>query len=163
MNGKMHQNPIPQTSIWTISNRTFFGSLGFFVKLSVFCLPITQLSQRPISTDFRPSNSPFATNIFIPLVLMCPSLLCHRHEYEAPSATPCSGLQGSRFCATSYYHSTFHDLPRTFPKLCCISCAIQLTNKDQIFLDPKNISDILQCPLVSRGRLYAKIPLSFNL
>ena len=100
---------------------------------------------------------------------MCPSLLCHRHEPEAPSATathvytPCSGVQGSRFGATSYYHSTFHNLPRAFPELCCISRAIQLTNRDQIFLDARNISYILQCPLVSRGGLYANIPLSFNL
>ena len=40
-----------------------------------------------IFTDFRLSNSPFAANIFIPLALMCPGLLCHRHESEAPSAT----------------------------------------------------------------------------
>ena len=139
------------------------------MKLTLFCLSITELSQIPISTDFRPSNASFATSIFIPLALMCPSLLCHRHEPEAPSATtamiwrqvcytPCSGVQGSRFGATSYYQSTFHNLPRTFPKLCCISRAIQLTNRDQIFLDPRNISDILQCPLVSRGGLYANIP-----
>ena len=76
-----------QSSVWTISNHTFFCFLGVFVKLTLFCFPITQLSQRPMSIDITHSNAPFATRIIIPLVLMCPSLLCHRHEPEAPSAT----------------------------------------------------------------------------
>ena len=77
----------PQTSVWCIFSRNFFGSLAAFMKLTRFCLPITQLSQRPVSIDFGPSKTSIVASIFIPLTLMCPSLLCHKLELEALSAT----------------------------------------------------------------------------
>ena len=75
----------PQTSVWTISNHTFFNSLAAFVKPTRFILLITYLLQGLISTDFRSSKTSFTTRNFILLALISPSLLCHRLEFETLS------------------------------------------------------------------------------
>ena len=65
--------------------------------------------------------------------------------HDSTEQQPCLCILhiNSRFCVMCYHHGTLHNLSRTFAKLWCITCAIQLINRAYILLTTRNISKLL--------------------